>query len=110
MAKAQFVSYGLYPREKKLDTSFRRLAQGILTQAFRDVVMAARSRPRREWKEDSLDWFLDEDRGPGSLHWVCEILHLEPETLRDWVQNYQSGPPEARERMVGQVRKIQFRV
>lgn len=69
----------------------RKLALGILLQAFRDIVTPRESSGEdwKSWQDDAVEWFEAEDRDPGSLHWVCEILRVNPYGFRTWLRDYQ---------------------
>ena len=90
MRTAALESEGLYPQTKKPEPSLRNLALGILLQAFRDIVAPkkASNKEWEEWRQDALEWFYSHENQPGSFFWVCEVLEMNPNDLRNWLQEY----------------------
>jgi hypothetical protein len=98
---SSFVSEGLYPPKKGPDPSLRRLASGILIQAFRDIVTAkSSSKECAAWRQDALEWFLSDERYPGSFHWVCEVLRMDADRLREWLHDYRRSTGARKKEMV----------
>ena len=79
-------------RVRRQDPHVSKLALAILVQAFRDAFSSSAS--VREWKRDSLAWFQSHDNDPGSLDWVCSILHIEPDLIRAWISSQQVAESE----------------
>lgn len=98
MELKSLASYGLYPQPKGPERSFRNLAVGILVQALRDLTLTKTPSNRRShvWQRDARKWFLSNEAHPGSLNWVCEILHIDQARLRRELRPYLE--PECRER------------
>lgn len=69
-------------------SEIRRLALGILLQAYRDMLTSRKraTAKQRLWRQDALDWFFSDESEPGSLQWVCRILQTDPEGIRRWVR------------------------
>ena len=42
-------------------------------------------RDRIKVKDEAIRWFASENVGPGSFRWVCEVLGLDQETVREGV-------------------------
>ncbi len=92
------TSIGLYghgplPESKRPELQVRKLALGILLQAFRDVA-APRESSKEDWlawRKDAMEWFCADDLDPGSLNWVCEILGVNPCGLRRWIREYEGS-------------------
>lgn len=95
------ASSGLYPANPLAEPFPRNLALAILLQAFRDAIPLKRPQDKDgiTWRRDATVWFFSDDRNPGSFHWVCEILQLEPWTLRRWLITYRKGTRRRKEEM-----------
>lgn len=95
-------SEGLYPSKQRVDSTLKKLACGILRQAFQDALRGRiPSDPASaEWQKDALRWFSSDETHPGSLFWVCSALELEPRMFREWWRNYQHSSDE-RKRLMG---------
>ncbi|MGH9342104.1 MAG: hypothetical protein ACRD1R_21590 [Acidobacteriota bacterium] len=109
--KAEVIaSEGLYPQSKKADPAVRKLALGILLQAFRDVVTPRRAPSKEDsgWKKDAIEWFYSYDEYPGSLIWVCDILQMDPNGLREWLDHFRQS--DGRSKTVMALRLIHFRI
>ncbi len=105
-----FASDGLYPQSKKPDGAIRKLALGILLQAFRDI-LAAPSRANKEteiWREDAIEWFMSDETHAGSLHWVCGVLQVDISDFRDWLSNYREGDREHKKAMARKLVRFQI--
>lgn len=104
-------SEGLYPQTKKADSSLRNLALGILLQAFRDIVAPKKASVKEweAWRTDALEWFLSEEARPGSFYWVCEVLEMRPEELRDWLQRYRRSNRDRKKEMAQKLVRFQIR-
>ena len=94
-------STGLYSTKELLDPSVRRLARAILRQAVRDMLMHQDSPSGESYgcEEDVAQWFFSDETDPGSLTWVCDILHLQPWMLRQWLSVYHQSHHQKRELM-----------
>jgi hypothetical protein len=104
------ASEGLYPQSKRPDPAVRKLALGILLQAFRDVV-APKSTSNREaeiWREDALEWFASDETHPGSLTWVCQVLQVNPVKLHRWLDAYRNGDREHKKEMARKLIRFQI--
>ncbi len=96
-----YVSEGLYPPKKGPDPALRRLASGILIQAFRDIVSAKKgSKESAAWRQDALEWFLGDEIYPGSFIWVCDVLHIDAMRLREWLRDYRGSEAPRKQEMV----------
>ena len=104
-------SRGLYPQAKRPDPSLRNLSLGILLQAFRDIVAPKKSSQKewRSWRQDALDWFHSEESYPGSFHWVCEVLEMGVQDLRDWLESYLSSDETDQREMARKLIRFQIR-
>jgi hypothetical protein len=104
------ASEGLYPQNRKSDGAVRNLALAILLQAFRDIV-APKKASNKEWavwRQDAAEWFLDEEDGPGSLQWVCDILEMHPRQLRQWLKSYRHSNHAAKKEMAKRLVRFQI--
>lgn len=95
-----------YPPTRRARAELVRLALGILMQAFRDVLSHHRS--NRAWHKDALEWFFSEEERTGSLWWVCQILELEPEAIRNWLRMYFGSEPRRRRELAHSI--LSFRL
>ena len=96
---------------KRTELWVRRLAIAILIQAFRDIAMEGRDDISDElagWREDARSWFRSMAWEPGSLKWVCSILHLDDQRLREWHSDYQSSKQDTQVAMVKNLRRMQI--
>ena len=91
MKTVSLASEGLYGASRVSASFPRNLALAVLLQAFRDAIPPKRSSDRNgnTWQQDALEWFFISETRPGSFHWICAILQLEPWTLRRWLLTYQ---------------------
>lgn len=55
----------------------RRLLVAILVQAMRDFT---------EGSHEAAQWFLSEERFPGSLRWICDSLEIDHQIFVRWVR------------------------
>ena len=55
----------------------RRLLVAILMQAMRDFI---------EGSPEAAQWFLSEERSPGSLRWICDTLEIDHQVFVRWVR------------------------
>lgn len=80
-------SEGLFPSSRRIDPSLVKLATAILIQAIRDFLSPQLKLESdwKEWQADAGDWFDSDSFDPGSFHWICQIIGLSPETVREWV-------------------------
>lgn len=110
MSLRAFASDVLYPKAKNPDYASRKLALGILLQAFRDIVSPRRATWKKgeDWKEDALEWFASEQTYPGSFHWVCQMLQVSPQRLREWLKEYRTSGSEERKRMARKLVRFQI--
>ena len=111
MKASALESDGLYPQIKKLDTSLRNLALGILLQALRDIV-APKKASNKEWelwRQDALEWFFSDESHPGSFAWVCEVLEIKEKELRAWLHAYKRSPIERKREMAKKLIRFQIR-
>lgn len=76
-----------------MTTSFeacRSLWGAVLRQAVQDLLAesddALRVNLRRIYSERARRWFRAEERGVGGFLWVCEVLGLDPDYIRDKVR------------------------
>lgn len=100
MTELTLASEGLYPPKKGPDPSLRRLASGILIQAFRDIITSRKeSKECIAWREDALEWFSLDDDYPGSFVWVCHVLKADPHKIREWLELYKQSTPIGRREM-----------
>lgn len=101
MKRTALVTERLYPPKKPPSVSLRKLAMGILRQAFRDAIPTGRSSEKgwRAWQQDAREWLFSDDTLPGSLNWVCEILRLEPWMIQKWLITYHKGDSARRRDM-----------
>lgn len=100
MIELTLASEGLYPPRKGPDPSLRRLASGILIQAFRDIITSRReSKECAAWRDDALDWFWTDGHCPGSFLWVCDVLNADPSKIRGWLKEYRAAQPSRRREM-----------
>jgi hypothetical protein len=100
MTELTLASEGLYPPKKGADPSLRRLASGILIQAFRDIITSRKeSKECIAWREDALEWFQTSDDYPGSFVWVCHVLKANPWKIREWLDEYRASTPTRRREM-----------
>ncbi len=100
MTELTLASEGLYPPKKGPDPSLRRLASGILIQAFRDILTSRKeSRECIAWREDALEWFSLDDDYPGSFVWVCHVLNANSWRIREWLEEYRAANPTRRREM-----------
>ncbi len=100
MTELTLASEGLYPPKKGPDPSLRRLASGILIQAFRDIITSRKeSRECIAWREDALEWFSLDDDYPGSFVWVCHVLDANPSKIQEWMEEYRAANPTRRREM-----------
>lgn len=111
MRTSALESEGLYPQTKKPEPSLRNLALGILLQAFRDIVAPkkASNKEWEEWRQDALDWFYAEENHPGSFRWVCEVLEMNPNELRGWLQMYRRSDAKQKKEMARKLTRFQIR-
>lgn len=60
----------------------------VLWQALGDAVRLARAkRPTpRHWHQDALDWFANESVEIGSFRWICDLMGLDPNRVRERVE------------------------
>ncbi len=84
---AILTSEGLHPRDRRPERSMVNLAMGIMTQAIRDLISPQKKLDKdwQTWQEDAQAWFDSEENHTGSFQWVCEVLDINPERLRAWV-------------------------
>lgn len=68
------------------DSSERRLLVAILVQAMRDFI---------EGSHEATQWFLSEERSPGSLRWICDSLEIDHQVFVRWVR--EATPADALE-------------
>lgn len=94
----------------QLNVSLQKLALGILLQAFRDLLSTpkASQEQAQEWREDAIEWFKSRGSHPGSLEWVCSILWINSEVIREWHQSYRQADSSRREQMASKIRRIQM--
>ncbi|HON00985.1 MAG TPA: hypothetical protein PLM33_12105 [Acidobacteriota bacterium] len=104
-------SEGLYPQARKADPSLRNLALGILLQAFRDIVAPKKTSNKEweDWRQDALDWFYAQETEPGSFYWVCEVLEMNPNELRHWLQEYRKSDAKHKKEMARKLTRFQIR-
>jgi hypothetical protein len=96
-------------RPLRLDEATRKLATGILLQALRDALQVgskASQRQMRRWNEDALEWFSSEADYPGSLRWVGEILQINIDDVREWLEKY-ARSDECQQRIIAErIRRV----
>lgn len=111
MRTSLLESEGLYPQTKKPEPALRNLALGILLQAFRDIVAPkkASNKEWEEWRQDAFEWFYSFEAHPGSFHWVCEVLEMNPNDLRDWLQQYRKSDTKQKKEMARKLTRFQIR-
>ncbi len=112
MRTSAIESEGLYPQTKKPDPSLRNLALGILLQALRDIVAPKKSSNNKEWaiwRKDALEWVFSEDVHPGSFIWVCEVLEMKPNELREWLHSYKHCDQTQKKEMARKLIRFQIR-
>lgn len=93
MRELSLATDRLYPPIRGPEPPIKKLALGILAQAFWDALFPPRSTEQTRWRKDAMDWFFSDDESPGSLKWVCEILHMDSDRLRQWVRLHSQGGP-----------------
>jgi hypothetical protein len=71
-------------RNKEIE-GVRSLAMGILLQAMRDATSIG-LKSDGGWRDDAREWFAATGDSPGSLEWICEILELDADNLRHWIE------------------------
>lgn len=100
----------LYPKARTADPSARRLALGILLQAFRDIVSPRRSTWKKgeDWQADAEEWFDSESDHAGSLRWVCDHLHIDRFQLRKWLKRYRNSDQAERKEMARRLVRFQI--
>lgn len=100
----------LYPKGKSYDPASRKLALGILLQAFRDIISPRRSTWKKgeDWKADALEWFGSNENHPGSFKWVCHHLHISPERLRTWLHCYLNSDAKEKKRLAKKLVRFQI--
>ena len=100
----------LYPESRSYDAASRKLALGILLQAFRDIISPRRSTWKKDedWQADALDWFQSDEDYPGSFTWVCHHLHVESSQLRGWLDRYLNGSRKEKKRMAQKLVRFQI--
>ncbi|MGH9340877.1 MAG: hypothetical protein ACRD1R_15100 [Acidobacteriota bacterium] len=111
MRTSAIESSGLYPQTKRPDPSLRNLALGILLQAFRDIV-APKKNANQEWKfwrQDAVEWFYSDAKGPGSFMWVCELLEMNSRELREWLHAYKHSNQSRKKEMARKLTRFQIR-
>lgn len=112
MNGGSIASEGLYPNpeRKKADPTSRKLALGILLQAFRDIVSPRRSTWKKgeDWKADAFDWFASDSIYPGSFCWVCHMLQISPSEIRRWLRQYQQSGEADRKRLARKLVRFQI--
>lgn len=108
MKTVTLASDGLYPPNKASDPFPTNLALAVLRQAFRDAIASERSLDRdwSTWRRDAIEWFFSSERQPGSFHWICSILQMEPWTLRRWLRTYQQTGSSRKAKMTIRLRKF----
>ncbi|HLV01670.1 MAG TPA: hypothetical protein VKZ59_10405 [Acidobacteriota bacterium] len=66
----------------------RRLLVAILMQAMRDFI---------DGSPEAAQWFLSDERSPGSLRWICDILEIDHQVFVRWVREVTpTDSPEGR--------------
>lgn len=60
----------------------------VMWQALVDAVrLSVAVRPiARFWHQDALEWFADDADGVGSFCWICDLMGLDPERVRQGVE------------------------
>lgn len=106
MPQVSLSSEGLYPRKDYSFIPSRKLALGILVQAFRDALTQKNSMERAEWQKDALVWFQSESTQPGSLKWVCELLSIDPSSIRSWLRDFSRSDPKRQRQMARSVTRF----
>ena len=82
--RVKLASQGLYQQKKGPESPLRRLAFAILLQALRDFFAVQRSGKNNKWEawqRDAIEWFFSKERAPGSFHWVCDLLEVDPRRI-----------------------------
>lgn len=101
-------STGLYPAARNAGKPVRKLALGILLQAFRDLVPKnLKTKPLDKWQEDALEWFYSNELSPGSFRWVCQILDLDLSGVRRWIRIYEDSDQQRRREIARQLSHFQ---
>lgn len=93
------------------DRAIQNLALAILIQAFRDLLSSNSKLPkeeRLEIQEDALSWFYSQNRTPGSLEWVGDIIDINPDVLRQWLSHYRQSDQESQHEMAQPIRRMQL--
>ena len=65
-----------------LDAPYRNLWAAVLEQAVKDVLQCTASLDR----ERTLSWFESKRKDVGSFLWICNVLDLNPETIRMYIR------------------------
>lgn len=104
------ASEPLYPAAKSYDAPSRKLALGILLQAFRDIISPRRSTWKKDedWQVDALEWFCSDEDYPGSFTWVCYHLHVDRSQLRKWLDRYLTGDRKEKRRLAKKLVRFQI--
>lgn len=73
----------------------KKLALAIFSQALRDLVaISPPASKERDWQQDAADWLRAEKRSPGGFQWVCDVLAMDPDSLKAWCVEYQDADRE----------------
>jgi len=78
----------------------------MLAQALRDAVSITKVKSQSKqvrWQEDALRWFFSEEDSPGSLRWVSEVVDIDVDNVRDWVELHAKGSAEMRKKWQGKL-------
>jgi len=95
------ASTGLYGRKVNVDRSTKRLATAILAQALRDALSTSGLGTQQVvggWRRDALKWFVSDEEDPGSLRWVCRIVEMNVDDIRQWVVDHTSDTDKERKK------------
>jgi hypothetical protein len=85
------------------------LATAILLQALKDVLLIGPDCPqggRIAGQRDALEWFFSEQKGPGSLHWVSQIIQVDIEKFREWLRLYDESDETQKLKMAQKLRRV----
>ena len=83
-----------YPSASGSDSNLKSLARAILAQAFWDALALPR-RKNEDLRDDAVEWFSSSEQTPGSLHWICSILHIDSARLGQWVRSHKRNDRDA---------------
>ena len=94
MAFMNSRDYTDIPRYLKYPIPEHKLIVQVLNRAVRDTRLTPKMQGYSKYREEAIDWFLDDSREPFSFNWICEFLSIQPDKFLTALDLQEGPSPE----------------